>query len=152
MPAAIDPLLAAQAIVMSEAGYQGSQIHRTLGIGYASINEIVNRHGRWGDLPEEPVFRKLRSEQQRTLEAAARAMCAKALVQTEAALPKASALQAATVFAICVDKSRIFAGEPTEIHANLNLNAAVSLDKLASILGQRLVETNDDKPNVSADL
>jgi len=42
--------------------------------------------------------------------------------------------------AIMTDKARLLAGEPTEIHANLNLHAVAMLDKLASMLGQSLID------------
>ena len=38
------------------------------------------------------------------------------------------------------DKARLLAGEPTEIHANLNLTAVTTLDKLAAMFSARLVE------------
>jgi len=38
-----------------------------------------------------------------------------------------------------MDKDRLLAGEPTEIHANLNIHAVTTLDKLAAMLGQSLI-------------
>ena len=147
MPAAIDPLIAATAQALGDAGWQGRGIARQLGIADSTIQDVITRHGRWGEMADAPMFVQLRATQQRHLESAGRALAAKAMIQTEIALPKASALQAATVAAIMIDKSRILAGEPTEIHANLNLNAAVSIDKLCDILNQRLIEINATKAN-----
>jgi hypothetical protein len=41
------------------------------------------------------------------------------------------------------DKARLLAGEPTEIHANLNLTAVTTLDKLAAMFSQRLVDEQE---------
>ena len=38
------------------------------------------------------------------------------------------------------DKARLLAAEPTEIHANLNIQAVASLDKLAAMLAQSLID------------
>jgi len=42
-----------------------------------------------------------------------------------------------------MDKARLLAGEPTEIHANLNLTAVTTLDKLAAMFSQRLVDEQE---------
>jgi len=42
--------------------------------------------------------------------------------------------------AIMTDKARLLAGEPTEIHGHLDLTAVASLDKLAAMFSQRLVD------------
>ena len=55
-------------------------------------------------------------------------------------MDKASYAQLVFGAAIMTDKARLLAGEPTEIHANLNIQAVASLDKLAAMLGQSLVE------------
>ena len=41
---------------------------------------------------------------------------------------------------IMTHKARLLAGEPTEIHANLNLTAVTTLDKLAAMLSQSLID------------
>jgi hypothetical protein len=51
------------------------------------------------------------------------------------------------------DKARLLAGEPTEIHATLNINTIVAMDKLAGMLSQRLVDeqTIDITPTQTTD-
>ena len=145
MPAATDPLIAATAQALGDAGYRPLPVSGMLETNRRTIADLMARHGRWGEMAETPVFVALRQAQQRHLESASRALAAKALIRAEESLDKASFLQATTGFAILVDKSRIFAGEPTDIHANLNLHAAVSIDKLCDVLNQRLIEINADK-------
>lgn len=133
----IDPVLAAQAAGLADAGYGASQIAPMVGLNRRSVSDIIRQHGRWGDIAaDRPVFTRLRQAQQQILEASSRQIAAQALEQTETALPKASALQAATVFAIMVDKSRLLAGEST---ANVAVDVHLQgIDELASILGQAL--------------
>jgi hypothetical protein len=50
-------------------------------------------------------------------------------------IDKASFYQLVFGAAIMMDKVRLLAGEPTEIHASLNIHAVTTLDKLAAILG-----------------
>jgi hypothetical protein len=51
-------------------------------------------------------------------------------VQVEAKLPAASAYQAAGIYGLLRTHERLDAGEPTEIHATLNVTASLNLDKL----------------------
>ena len=145
MPADIDPFLGAEAQAMDQAGYGNAAISRSLGLAPATIHDIVNRHGRWNELAERPVFEALRRRQNQILEAGYRTMAAKALVQCEKTIDKASAYQAAGISGLLLDKSRLLAGEPTSIEAHLNLHAAVSIDKLCDVLNQRLIEINEAK-------
>ena len=132
-----DPQIAAKAMGMADAGFPPSVIGKALGKPRSTISEIINLHGCWGKIAEKPVFERWRREQQQLIEASSRQIAAEALEQTQIALPKASALQAATVFAIMVDKSRLLAGEST---ANLDVHIQVQgLDELASALGQALL-------------
>jgi hypothetical protein len=89
------------------------------------------------------LFKRHRQEQSRALEQANRTLAAKALNATEGKLDKASFYQLVYGAAIMTDKARLLAGEPTEIHATLDLNTVVALDKLAGMLAQSLI----DDPN-----
>jgi hypothetical protein len=53
-------------------------------------------------------------------------------------IDKASFAQLVFGAAIMTDKARLLAGEPTEIHANLNLTAVASLDNLHRCLANPL--------------
>ena len=110
-----DPQIAAQAMALADAGLPPGVIGKTLGKARQTISDIINLHGCWGKIAEKPVFSAWRHAQQQILEASSRQIAAEALEQTQTALPKASALQAATVFAIMIDKSRLLAGESTQI-------------------------------------
>ncbi len=122
---------------MHDAGYPVGLIADTVGRAYNTVKDIVLRHSHWGEIAERPVFARWRAEQQQILEVGARQIAADALVQTQAAMPKASALQAATVYAIMVDKSRLLAGEST---VNVDMHVQVqAVDELASILSQAIL-------------
>jgi hypothetical protein len=77
------------------------------------------------------------------LEQANRTLAAKALNAAAGKIDKASFYQLIYGAAIMTDKARLLAGEPTEIHATLDLNTVVALDKLAGMLAQSLI----DDPN-----
>ena len=55
-------------------------------------------------------------------------------------IENASAYQAAGIYGLLRTHERLDAGEPTEIHAHLNIQAVASLDKLAEMLGQSLID------------
>lgn len=67
-------------------------------------------------------------------------MAAKALVQVEKKIENASAYQAAGIYSLLRTHERLDAGEPTSITASINIQAVTSLDKLAAMLGQSLVD------------
>ena len=52
-------------------------------------------------------------------------------MRPRAKIDKASFYQLVYGAAIMTDKARLLAGEPTEIHATLDLNTVVALDRLS---------------------
>ena len=150
MPGApsINPIKAAIAYNLAEAGFAKNEIARRTTISEASVRDILNKHGRWGEIAEKPVFAKLRAEQKLVLEAGYRASAAKFLDRSleEAKLEKASTYQLVIASSIALDKSQLLAGEPTEITASINLHAIQGLDRLAAMLSQSLLPQPDDVP------
>lgn len=149
MPAAIDPLLAAQAMSLGDVGYNPRQAGSMVGLPGSTVREIVARHGRWGEVAERPVFVRLRAEQTKALEAAGRTLAAKALIQCEETLPKANAYQACLIASIMIDKSRLLAGESTE---NIAVNARVEftgLDVIAEALSRSLINQGSEQSNTA---
>jgi hypothetical protein len=90
-------------------------------------------------IAEGETFKRHRQEQNKALEQANRTLAAKALNAAEDKIDKASFYQLVFGAAIMMDKDRLLAGEPTDIHANLNIHAVTILDKLAAMLGQSLI-------------
>ena len=148
MPGApmIDPVKAAQAVALGEMGYPSTQIAPIVGINDRSIRDILNKHGRWGELADTPVFTKLRLEQKKVLEASYRAGAGKLLARAfdEDKLEKASTYQLVIASSIALDKSQLLAGEPTEITATVNLHAIEGLDRLATLLSRTLLPTSNN--------
>src|SRR5688572_3693148 len=100
MPAATDPVIAAQVMNLGDSGYTGSQVGRMLDIPDRTARQIIQRHGRWGEVAERPVFAELRRQQKAHLEAASRSLSAKCLMQAEAGLEKMSSYQAVGMYGI----------------------------------------------------
>lgn len=145
MPPAIDAIKAAHAMTLGDMGYQSSKVAEMVDISQRAAYDIIKRHGRWGEVAERPVFAELRQQQKAHLEATSRMLSAKCLIQVDNKINECSAYQAAGIYGLLRTHERLDAGEPTEITASLNVHAAVGIDKLSAILGQRLIESNDDK-------
>src|SRR3990167_2092476 len=147
MPGApsIDPKKAMTALNLEAAGHTGNAISAITGLARSSVRDILRGHGRWGEVADKPVFARLRAEQQVHLEAAFRTAAAEFLARStdEDKLQKASTYQLVIASSIALDKSRLLAGEPTEIVATYNLHAIEGIDRLASILSQSLLSSND---------
>ena len=111
----IDPIKAAVAFNLAEIGTAKNEIARRTGISEASVRDILNKHGRWGDICELPVFAKLRAEQNQSLEAAFRIAAAQSLelAMTQEKLAKASYYQLVIGSSVAIDKARLLAGEST---------------------------------------
>ena len=146
MPGApgIDPAKAAMAMELADT-HNPTQIAAITQLKRTSIYDILGKHGHWGEIADRPVFIKLRQQQQAHLEAAFRAGSAKLLERAfdEDKLQKASTYQLVIASSIAVDKARLLAGEPTEITASVSLVAIQGIDRLASILSQSLLSSND---------
>jgi hypothetical protein len=121
-------------------GRSENEITTLTGIPAGTVHNIVSRAHGWDKIADGDLFKRHRQEQSRALEQANRTLAAKALNAAEGKIDKASFYQLVYGAAIMTDKARLLAGEPTEIHANLNLTAVTSLDKLAAMFSQRLVE------------
>lgn len=135
---------AATADAMSEIGYSASQVGAAVGLHPRSVFDVLHRVGHWGKDAESSVFKRLRSEQTKALEAAGRVLAAQAMVQCAETLPKANAYQACLISSIMIDKSRLLAGESTqniEVHTTVELSG---LDSLAEALSRRITAPIDD--------
>ena len=141
MPALVDPVAAIEAASLADLGYKSPQISQIVGLAPSTIDDIIAKHGRWGEVTETSVFVRLRAEQNKVLESAFRAGAARLFARAfdEDKLSKASTYQLVTSAAIAVDKARLLGGESTE---NLAVSVAVSvnLDELGSRLSRRLID------------
>jgi hypothetical protein len=136
-----DILTAAKVSALAELGYSAPQIEALTGVNARTAWGILNNEASWGEIKESPVFKANRLKQKEALEAASRVVAAKALVQVEQKIESASAYQAAGIYGLLRTHERLDAGEPTQITASVNLHTVASMDKLAAMLGQALVET-----------
>lgn len=142
---------AAAAVILHDLGNSTRQIEQTLGLSDTSAHDIIHRHGRWGEVCETPVFKRLRAEQKTHLEAASRVLAAKCLIQVDKTLDKTSAYQAAGIYGLLRTHERMDAGEASvniELHVKGEL---VGMEQLCAALSRTLVdvsrETSDpEKP------
>jgi hypothetical protein len=105
-------------------------------------------------IKETPVFKANRLKQKEALEAASRIVAARALIQVEKKIENASAYQAAGIYGLLRTHERLDAGEPTQIAAFVGTQAVATLDKLAAMLAQSLIdrqETIDITPSQTTD-
>ena len=138
------PLAVAATIhAMYEHGEPQAAIAETLDLPHQTVSTIL--HGstpKWEEIiknQDTNSFGAHRRLAKQVMQAASIELAKKALVQVDASLDKASALQAATVYGILRDKERLDAGEATQ---NIAIVARVDfeqLDVLAAKLGQALL-------------
>ena len=138
MGATTDPIKAATVQAYAEIGFPATQIVKFVDIADRTARDIINCVGHWGKIADKPVFARLRAEQKAALQAATMQVAAKALVQVDETITKASAYQAAGIYGLLRTHERLDAGEPTENIA-VAVNVAVSVDDLSSKLAARLV-------------
>ena len=145
---------AAAADALAQYGFSTPEIAAKTDISQRTVYDIINRHGRWGEVAEKPVFARLRAEQNQHLEASFRLAAAKslALAFDPVKLEKASYYQLIVGSSIALDKSRLLAGEPTEITATINLHAIQGLDRLATILSHTLLPQSNDVPRETIEI
>lgn len=136
----VDPVIAAQALALSDMGYTRSEVARKVGIPTATAHDILHLHGRWGEIAERPVFIKLRQEQKAHLEATSRLLSAKCLIQVDKTIDKASAYQAAGIYGLLRTHERLDAGEPTSISFIDDRRSGESLEALAAALSQMVAQ------------
>ena len=70
-------------------------------------------------------------------------VAAKALVNVEKEIENASAYQAAGIYGLLRTHERLDAGEPTQLTASVSILAVATLDKLAAMLAQSLVDCQE---------
>ena len=131
---------AALAMELQQAGYSERQIAAQTGLPAATVHGIVSGANGWNEIAQEPVFRQYRAQQNKALEQAARSLAAKSFIHAETQLPKASYYQAVVGGSILLDKARLLAGEPTEIHATLDVPELARVKALAASLAKYVVE------------
>jgi hypothetical protein len=137
-----DPATAAKAMELGERGYPSTEVARRTGLAQSTAYDVINRLGHWGQVAETSVFLKLRAEQKLVLQTASMLVSAKALIEVEKKIEKASAYQAAGIYGLLRTHERLDAGEPTQITASSNIDVAVSLDTLAAALSSSLIPTD----------
>jgi hypothetical protein len=131
---------AAKAVELVETlGYSSSKAGLVLGLAKHSVTDIINGVSGWNERKQEPLFARYRQEQKAILIHAMTQLTRESLIHASQNLHKASYSQAIVGSAILIDKTRLLAGEPTEITASIELHAVGSLDKLANLLSQSLV-------------
>ena len=131
------------ALVLELGETQGNsqrQISQVTGVPLGTVHAILNRAHGWDEIAEGDVFKRHRQEQNKALEQANRTLAKKSLEMAEGKMDRASYSQLVFGAAIMTDKARLLAGEPTEIHATLDLNTVVALDRLAAMLSQSLID------------
>jgi hypothetical protein len=138
-----DILTAAQVAALSELGYSAPQIEALTGVNARTAWGILNNEASWGEIKETPVFKANRFKQKEALESASRIVAAKALIQVEKKIENASAYQAAGIYGLLRTHERLDAGEPTQIAAFVSTQAVATLDKLAAMLAQSLIDRQE---------
>ena len=140
MGATTDPIKAAQAQALGDLGYPGTQVAAMVGLKERTAYEVIGRYGHWGRTEvETPVFARLRTEQNKAIEATARMLAAKMFVQADEKLDKLNAYQAVIAGSILIDKAQLLAGLPTEITASVNVHVEAKVDGLVEALSQALL-------------
>jgi hypothetical protein len=111
-----------------------------------TVAQIVRGEHGWAERKDSPLFRKYLDEQKQAQQHAWTRILGKTLEKIETKLDNpadnASLSQLFMGAGISQDKVFLHAGQPTQITANLNINAVVALDKLAAMCAQRLVDEN----------
>ena len=139
MPGATDPIKAAAVQAYDELGYTPRAISNMCDIAGSTARDIINRVGHWGKVADRPVFVRLRNEQKAALQSATLAVAAKALIQVDEKIDKASAYQAAGIYGLLRTHERLDAGEAT-VNVEVHVDAVVTIDDLSSRLSRRLVD------------
>lgn len=138
---------AAQAQALVDSGYTPSVAAAKVGLAERTVYDIVNGKAGWAERKNHSLFAAYRQEQKGIFEHAMTQLTKKLLVRAEAGIENCSTYQAVGSAGLLFDKIRLLQGEPTSITASLTIQAVTSMDKLASMLGQSLVEPTDVSPN-----
>jgi hypothetical protein len=128
----VNPVKAIEAMTLADTGMTPSQIAPIVNMPESTIDGIIKKHGRWGEIADAPVFKALRVQQQQVMESAYRAGAAKLFARAfdESKLEKASTYQLVIASGIATDKARLLAGESTE---NVSQIAKVEVSGLADL-------------------
>jgi len=108
------------------------------GIDQSTVSRIINKHANWGEITEEPVFKKHRAIQNKLLQAAWRSAAAIGLVEAHKPekLAKASYYQLMVGSSIATEKANLLAGDPTSIIETQSTAGAATLDDLIGALSE----------------
>ena len=146
---ATDPVVAAQVAGLHDTGYTVSAAARAVGLPVSTANDIVNRHGRWGEIAALPVFNRLRQEQNRTIEALARKMAADSFVMAAEKMKDASYYQLVIGGSTLIDKAQLLAGLPTSITEHVNYDKLEALRAKLDEIAQRREEMKSREIDVT---
>lgn len=120
-------------------GRSEREIAATTGLPPSTVHTILSKAAGWGEIAEGPIFKQHRAEQNKLLEVATRQLAADSFKHAADKLSEAGYYQAVVGGSILIDKARLLAGEPTEIHG-ISTQAVTNLDKLAALFANRLVD------------
>ena len=112
-------------------------------MGEITVLDIQRRKGHWLQDVAKPVFAEWRQRTKREIMGRSTELAVKLLKHAEEKLEETSPYQAVGMYGILRTHDRLDAGEPTEIVATYNLHAIEGIDRLASILSQSLLSSND---------
>jgi hypothetical protein len=121
-------------------GRSKREISAMTGVPASTVETILKRAHGWDEIAEGDLFKRHRVEQNKALEQANRTLAKKSLEMAEQKMNRASYSQLVFGAAIMTDKARLLAGEPTEIHASVNLHAIQDLDRIGKLIGQVLLD------------
>lgn len=142
--------IAARAAALGDLGYPSTQVATMTGLSQRCVYNIIHGIKHWGTVAAKPTFIKQRLEQKQVLQAASLAVSARALVQVEEQIHKASAYQAAGIYGLLRTHERLDAGESI---ANLSVHTEVDLkgiDMIAELLAQSLLAAGQGPGDPSA--
>lgn len=142
MPGApsIDPVKKTTALALGDMGYKGTKIAKMLGMAQRTVYDIL---GGDRNYLSGPVDATLRTKIKERLQARSLDLSDRCLDQIELTLPETHARDAAVTYGILRDHERVDAGEPTQLIGIAHLHEIPALDRLATVLAQRLLPAND---------
>jgi predicted transcriptional regulator len=93
-----DPTAAVLAKVMAEMGFEPEMIAQITGIPRSTVNDIIQGHGPWSQMPQTELFETTRLRVRRAIESVADELAVKAIVRLEEKIKSASVLEACSIF------------------------------------------------------
>ncbi len=134
-----DPQKAAAVVAMSEGGYGPSAISRDLEIPRSTVRSILNGDDGWDRIHDQGWFQGYVATQRVALQAACTEIAKKGLKRVDETIDSATCGQAMWVTAVAIDKSRLLAGEATEIHEIVTREKWDNLNEQAWRIGKELI-------------